>query len=102
MWCRWGPMTDIDWNNAIEAAAVVADDYGRRAWAAQPAAQQAAVAAGGNCGGVRKVKGAVRGATPPLAGGARGGGPGPPKGKTATSGVPRAPRPPRGPPRTAA
>ncbi|HJZ31567.1 MAG TPA: hypothetical protein VKF35_10700 [Hyphomicrobiaceae bacterium] len=63
-------MTDIDWNNAIEAAAVVADDYGRRAWAAQPAAQQAAVAAGHIAGEIRKLKVDVSGSTPPIVGAA--------------------------------
>ena len=59
-------MTDIDWNNAIEAAAVVADDYGRRAWAAQ----QAAVAARHIAGEIRKLKVDVSESTPPIVGAA--------------------------------
>jgi hypothetical protein len=60
-----------DWNIAIEAAAVVADDYAKRAWSARFPSQAAAVAAEHIAKSIRKLKvDEVDMVNPPIIGGA--------------------------------
>jgi len=49
-------MTNISWNTAIEAAAVVADEHARRAWTARHPSHEAAFAAEHIADEIRKLK----------------------------------------------
>ena len=49
-------MTNIDWNIAIEAAAVVADDYAKLAWGAPNLSEEVAVAAEHIAKSIRNLK----------------------------------------------
>jgi hypothetical protein len=49
-------MTNIDWNIAIEAAAVVADDYAKLTWGPRHLSEEAAVAAEHIANSIRNLK----------------------------------------------
>jgi len=49
-------MANVNWNIAIEAAAVVADDYAERAWSARFPSQEAAIAAEHIAKSIRQLK----------------------------------------------